>query len=94
MLHSGKWNARAEGTWEKIWTHSRGKVPLLGRVRGGEADFHRKLPVPEHVHVPVGSQRAGLLWHRLWAVRSLFLSLQETGFLWHRLQEARSLLLV
>ena len=34
-------------------THSRGKVPLLGRVRGGGAGNHGRLLVP----VCMGSQR-------------------------------------
>ena len=62
----------AEGTREKVWTHRRGKVPLLGRARegGGTAignSLHQRL------HMPVGSQRVGRLWHRLLAARSLLL---------------------
>ena len=57
VLWAGEWNAMAEGTQEKVWAHRRGKVPLLGRAREG-ADRHRKLPVPDFVHMPVGSQRA------------------------------------
>ena len=36
----------AEGTWEKVRAHRRGKVPLLGRPGGGRVDRHRKLPCP------------------------------------------------
>ena len=46
----GEGNATAEGTWEKVWTYRRGKAPLLGRVRGGGADHHRKLCALEHMH--------------------------------------------
>ena len=28
----------AEGTWEEVWAHSKNKVLLLGRERGGGAD--------------------------------------------------------
>lgn len=31
-------DVRAEGTWEKVQTIRIGKLPLLGRVRGGGAD--------------------------------------------------------
>ena len=31
MLRAGEWKATTEGTWEKIWTHRRDKVPVLGR---------------------------------------------------------------
>ena len=31
VLQAGEWKAMAEGTPEKVWTHRRGKAPLLGR---------------------------------------------------------------
>ena len=31
MLRAGEWKAAIEGTREKVWTHRRGKAPLLGR---------------------------------------------------------------
>jgi len=31
MLRAGEWKATTEGPWEKIWTHRRDKVPVLGR---------------------------------------------------------------
>ena len=34
MLRSGEWKATTEVTWEKIWTHRRDKVPVLGRGEG------------------------------------------------------------
>ena len=57
---AGEGNATAEGTQQKVQTCRRGKAPLLGRVKGGGADRHRKLPSPEGAHVPAGSQRAGV----------------------------------
>ena len=63
----------AEGTGEKVQTHRRGKSPLLERVRGGGVDCQRKLPAPECVLMPMGSQRAGRLWCRLWVAKSLLL---------------------
>ena len=40
MLQAEEGNATEEGTWEKVRTHRRGKVPLLGRERGGGVDCH------------------------------------------------------
>ena len=40
---------------------------------------HKKLPVPEHVHVPTGSQRVGQLWHRLWVARRHLLIYGRSG---------------
>ena len=59
MLWAGEWNDMTEGNWEKIWACRRGKVPLLGRVRGGGADHHRKLLHPSMI-TPMGSQRRGI----------------------------------
>ena len=52
VLWAGDWNAIAEGTQEKVWDLRRGKVPLLGRVKLGGADHHRKLSAPECVCMP------------------------------------------
>ena len=46
MAQAEEGKATAEGTQNKVQTRRRGKAPLLGRVRGGEADRHRKLPAP------------------------------------------------
>ena len=73
MPQAGEWNVMTEGTWEKVQTRRRGKVPLLGRVRGGGVDCHRKFPVPKHARVLAGSQRVGQLWLRLWVAKSLLL---------------------
>ena len=65
-------NATTEGTWEKVWTHRRGKVLLLGRERRGGVDSIGN-PPHQSTHMPTGSQRAGRLWCRLWVVKSLLL---------------------
>ena len=64
MLLAVEWNAMAEGTWEKVWVRKRGKMPLLGRVRGGGVDA-----IGISLCTCSGSQRVGrlLVW------------LQETG---------------
>ena len=62
VLWAGEGNTMAEGTWEKVWTCRRGKVPLLGKVRGGGGDRHRKPPVPERVCLPTGSSLTGYRW--------------------------------
>ena len=67
----GEQSTTAKRTWEKVWAHRRSKAPLLGRVRGGGADYHRNLPA----HACTGSQRAGHLWFRLWLARSHLLGL-------------------
>lgn len=68
MPQAGEGNTTAEGT-QKVQAHKRGKTPLLGRARG-EADHHRKLPMPRCVHTRRLSEgRAALV--RLRAQRSL-----------------------
>ena len=47
----------AEGTPEKVQTHRRGKMPLLGRGRR-RGSHHRKLPALEHAH-DLGLRRRG-----------------------------------
>ena len=44
VLQAGEWNAMAEETREEVWAQS-GKVPLLGKVRGGGADHHKNCSV-------------------------------------------------
>ena len=61
MPWAEKWNAMTEGTWEKVQAHRRGKSPLLGRMRGGGAGYHRKLLVAS-VHISAGLQRAEHPW--------------------------------
>ena len=61
----------AEGTCEKVQTHRRDKVPLLGRASGGGADCHRSSLHPS-VHMPGGSQRVRWLWCRLLVAKSSF----------------------
>ena len=53
MPWAGEWNAIAEGTQEKVWTHRRGKVPLLGRgEEEGPAAIGNSLG--QSVHMPTG----------------------------------------
>ena len=62
----------AEATQEKVQTCRTGRAPLLGRARGGGADaIGNSLCLS--VCMPLDSQRAGPLWHRLWVARSLLL---------------------
>ena len=63
----------AEETLEKVLTHRRGKVPLLGRVRGGGMDTIAN-SLHQSTCMPAESQRAGWLWHRLRVARSLLLT--------------------
>ena len=61
----------AEGTWEKVWTHRKGKVPLLGRGEEKEwATIGNSLLWS--VCMPVGLEGGAAVW-RLWAERSLLL---------------------
>ena len=34
-LRAGRWKATTEGTWEKVWTRRRDKVPVMGRGEEG-----------------------------------------------------------
>ena len=57
MLRAGEWKAMAEGTWEKIWTCRRGKVPLVGRgEEEGQAPIGNSLG--PSMCVPASSQGA------------------------------------
>ena len=52
----------------------RDKVPLLGRARGGGADaIGNSLRWSMSMHMPMGPQKMGWLWHRLCAVGNLLL---------------------
>ena len=77
----------AEGTQEKVKTHRRGKVPLLGRVRGGGVDHHRKLLVPERAQAP----RAGWLWCRPLVARSHLLLYRDPAALVQAVQGKKPL---
>ena len=87
MLWAREWNTKAGGTWEEVRTCMTGKVPLLGRARGGGADCHRELPAPEqaHVHPQVLTGWGGGDKKRLAHV-------EETGCFLFRLSVARHLL--
>ena len=52
-LRAGEWKAMAEKTWEKVQTRSV-KALLLGRMRGGRVDRHRKLLVPQWAYMSTG----------------------------------------
>ena len=67
VLWAGEWNTMAEGTWEKVWTCRRGKMPLLGKVRQGGADHHRKHPAMERVHAGRRSEDGAALAQAMWA---------------------------
>ena len=60
----------AEVNQEKVWTHRRGKGPLLGR---GEEEGRTTIENSLHLSecMPTGPQRAGWLWHRLQVAKSL-----------------------
>ena len=61
-------NAIAQGTWEKVWTHRRGKAPLLGRgEEEGQAVIGNSLCWSMHMPVCLDG---GVALQRLWAVRS------------------------
>ena len=70
---AGEGNTKAEETWEKDQTCRRGKAPLLGRAREGEADRNRNLPVPECVHVQGLSEGGVALAQAVGRLRSLLL---------------------
>ena len=91
MPQAEEGNARAEGNQEKVWIHRRGKVPLLGKARGGGAGRDRKLPARE-LCMPTGSQRVGWLWHGILGSKKPLACLGETGCFLCRLVVARHLL--
>ena len=81
----------AEGTWEKVQTHRRGKVTLLGRVRGGGADCHRKLLASECAHACGISEGREALVQATSSEKTPAYS-GETGHFLYRLLVARHLL--
>ena len=53
MPQAKEGNAMVEGTWEKVWTHRRGKAPLLGMgEEKGRAAIGNSLCW--NVHMPMG----------------------------------------
>ena len=61
----------AEGTWEKVWTHRRGKAALLGR---GEEERPVTIgnSLSRSMCRPTGLE-GGAALRRLWEARSLLL---------------------
>ena len=69
---AGEGNAKGEGAWEKVQACRRCRVPLLRRQEEeGWTTIGNSLH--QSMCMPVGSQRVGQLWHRLWVVESLLL---------------------
>ena len=62
----------ARGKLDKVLTPQERPAPLLGR-RGGWTPEETPCAPIMHMRMPVGSRRAGLLWHRLQVARSLLL---------------------
>ena len=42
VLQAGEWNTTAEGTQEEVWAHRRSKAPLMGRMKRGGVDLHKR----------------------------------------------------
>ena len=58
MLRAGEWKATTEGTWEKIWTHRRDKVPVLRRgKKEGKAQIEYSLHPNEHACPPASREQ-------------------------------------
>ena len=80
----------AEGTQEKVQTHRRGKVPLLGRgEEEGQATIGNSLH--RSMRMPTGLEGGVALW-RLQAARILLACLRELRDFLCRLLVARHLL--
>ena len=59
MLRAGEWKAKTEGTWEKIWTCRRDKVPLLGRgEEEGWATIEYSMCPREHACLPASRKQS------------------------------------
>ena len=57
-LRAGEWKATTEGTWEKVWTHRRDKVPVLGRgEEEGRATVEYSLRPREHTCLPASREQ-------------------------------------
>ena len=74
----------AEGTCEKVWTHRRGQMPLLGRVRERGADH-------QCVHA-CGLSEGGAALAQATGSKKPLAHLGETGYFLCRLLVARNLL--
>ena len=84
-------NATAEETREKVHTCRRGNVPLLGRVRGGGTDLHRKLHALS-VCMPHGLSEDGAVLTQAMGSEKPFALLGKAGCFLYRLLVYRHLL--
>ena len=91
MPCAGEGNTTAEGTQGKVQTLRRVKVPLLGRVRGGGVDHHKKLPELERAHAR-GPSEGGMALVQAKGSEKPRACLGETGHFLCRLPVARHLL--
>ena len=87
----GEGNTKADGTQEKVWTCRKIKVPLLGRVRRGGVDYHRKHPLLEHMHA-CGLSDGGMALAQAMGSKNPLAHLGENGYFLCRLPVARQLL--
>ena len=81
----------AEGTQEKVWAHRRGKVLLLGRVKGGAGTIRNCLCQSLCV-CPCGLSEGGKTLAQDLGSKKPLAPLQETGHFLCRLPVARHLL--
>ena len=57
-LRAGEWKATTEGTWEKIWTLRRDKVPVLGRrEEEGLSAIEYSLHPSKHACLPASREQ-------------------------------------
>ena len=58
MLRAGEWKAATEGTWEKSWTCTRNKAPVLERgEEKGQATIEYSLHPSEYTCPPASRQQ-------------------------------------
>lgn len=59
MLRAGEWKATTTtGTWEKVWTCRRDKMPLLGRGEEGQAAIEYYLCPSMHACLPASREQS------------------------------------
>ena len=78
----------AEGTWEKFWTHGRGKAPLVGRGEEEGRTAIGKLPAPA---CACPWAQCGAALQRLWGSKKALAHLGEIRRFLCRLPVARHL---
>ena len=72
-----EWKATAKGTWEKVWTHRRDKVQLLGRRE--EKEQATTIENSLHTCPPPPSQRVESPWHSTLPHRKPRATLHHSG---------------